>query len=37
MMGGWVNLSANLSSQSSLGETLSWCNVIVFCEEDDPE
>lgn len=33
----WVNLTANLSSQSSLRETLIFCNVVVFCEEDDPE
>lgn len=37
LLGGCVNLNVNLSSQSSLHENLSFCNVIVFCEEDDPE
>lgn len=37
LLGGWVNLNANLSSQSSLGENFTFSYVILFCEEDDPE
>lgn len=37
LLGGWVNLNENLFSQSSLGESRIFCNVIVFCEEDNPE